>query len=97
MADDAAFYEEDESTEDLRAAWNTGAKGATSGSRDLNQRAKFIVDRAIARFEGRSDVRLVVVSSGTTATTDVDEFERRVSPVERVGNESVTALAYPVG
>ncbi len=64
---DEGFYEDDEPIEDLRAAWNAGEKGTTSGPRDLNQRGRSIVDEAVARFEERQDVFLRVVDSGTKA------------------------------
>lgn len=100
MSDDDEVYEDDESIEDLRAAWNTGEKGTTSGPRDLNQRAKSIVDRTIARFEGRQAVRLRVVESGTAAMTTVSQSGSsgpREPAMEKVENETVTALAYRVG
>lgn len=90
------FYEDDEPMENLRAAWNAGEKGATSGPRDLNQRQKSIIDRTVARFEGRQEV-VRVVASGTSATTEFRNAGQTGSPVERVRNDAATASAYPVG
>ncbi len=97
MSDDAV-HEDDEPIEDLRAAWNAGEKGVTSGPRDLNQRARSIVDRAVARFEERQEVRLRVVASGTAATTQqvLDPGEVAVL-VERVEDEMISASVYRVG
>ncbi|MDQ6948241.1 MAG: hypothetical protein M3256_18730 [Actinomycetota bacterium] len=96
MSDDE-LYEDDEPIEDVRTAWNEGEKGTTSGPRDLNERARSIVDRAVARFEERQEVRLRVVSSGTAATTLVQDSGSGASVVDRVEDEPVTASAYRVG
>lgn len=94
---DEGFHENDESVEDLRAAWNAGEKGTSSGPRDLNPQAESIVDQAVARFEKRQLV-LQVVSSGTRATTAMGKPERAaVFPVEQVEDEAVSSVAYPVG
>jgi hypothetical protein len=45
------FYEDDEPVEDVQAAWRQGEGGHTKGPRDLNQRAKSIVDQAVSRLE----------------------------------------------
>ena len=55
MSDDDDFGVEDESIEDLKAAWKRGEKGVTSGPRDLNQRAMSIVGRAVERFESEPE------------------------------------------
>ncbi len=94
---DESVYEDDEPIEDLRAAWNSGEKGTTLGPRDLNQRAKSIVDRAVARLEERHTLRLQVVSSGTSAKTTFTDPVSQVPAVEQVEDELVTALAYRVG
>ncbi len=96
MGDDE-FYEGDESVEDLRAAWNAGEKGTTSGPRDLNQRAKSIVDRAVARLEGRQQVILHVVDSGTSLTTEVRDATENSILVKRVDENPVSAAEYRVG
>ncbi len=96
MTDDTEPYEDDdEPIEDVRAAWMAGEKGTTSGPRDLNQRAKSIVDRAVARFEGRQAVVLQVVGRGTNATTEVRHSESVTVPLERA--DQVSAPAYRVG
>ncbi len=51
MSQDDDFYVEDESPEEFRAGWQRGEKGVTKGPRDLNQRAKSIVDRAVGRLD----------------------------------------------
>ncbi len=96
MSDDAV-YGDDESIGELRSAWNAGDKGATSGSRDLDQREMSIVEQSVARLEGRPTVHLQVVSSGTTATTDFPNDRERTSPVDQVEDEAVTGLEYRVG
>jgi len=48
---DDDFYEDDEPVEDREAAWAEGERGVTRGKRDLNERARSIVDQAVARFE----------------------------------------------
>jgi hypothetical protein len=91
-------YEEDEPIEDVRTAWSAGEKGATSGPRELNERAKSIVDRAVARFEDRQDVLLRVVDSGTSATTVVRDRDSASDAVlDPVTDEPVSASAYRVG
>ncbi len=94
---DGEFYEDDEPIEDVRAAWNAGEKGTTSGPRDLNQRAKSIVERAVARFEGRQEVRLRVVASGTTATTEERKSGLGTALVDCVEYEPVSSSEYRVG
>lgn len=94
MGDDE-FYEDDESVEELRAAWNAGEKGTTSGPRDLDQRAKSIVDRGVAQFEGQ--VILRVVESGTSLTTEVRDTTGGSILVERVDENPVNAAEYQVG
>lgn len=96
MADNDDFYEDDEPIEDVRAAWNAGEKGTTSGPRDLNQRAKSIVDRAVARFENRQDVVLRVVGWGTNAATVVNDSAGG-AVLDTVNDEPVSASAYRVG
>ncbi len=49
------FYEDDESTEERRKAWRTGESGRTKGPRDMNQRAKAIVDRVVERWDAPTD------------------------------------------
>lgn len=95
---DREFYEDDEPIEDVAAAWNAGEKGTTSGPRDLNQRAKSIVDRAVARFEERQgEIRLRVVESGTIATTEERDSGPGTLLVDRVEEEPVSASPYRVG
>lgn len=94
---DEGFYEEDEPIEDLRAAWDAGEPGVTSGSRGLSPRAMSIVARAVADFNGPRRVSLRVVKSGTNATTDFPESDAPVSAMDQVRDETVTALAYQVG
>ncbi len=67
--------------------------------RDLNQRAKSIVDRAGAGSEGRQEVRLRVVASGTAATTEeVRDSAHPTVIAERVEDERlVSAAEYRVG
>ena len=49
---DNDFYEDDEPTEKIEAEWDRGEEVVTvRSSRDLNQRAAGIVDRAVQRFE----------------------------------------------
>ncbi len=98
MSDDE-FYEDDEPIEDLRTAWKAGEKGTTSGPRDLNQRARAIVDRAVARFEERQAARLRVVASGTAATTEeVRDSGHATVIAERVDDERpISAAVYRVG
>jgi hypothetical protein len=50
--DENDFYEDDEPIEDIDVAWKRGEPGVTSGSRDLNQRARSVIDRAIACWDG---------------------------------------------
>jgi hypothetical protein len=99
MSDEDAMYEDDEPIEDLRAAWNAGEKGSTSGPRDLDQRAMSIVNRAVERFEGRQDVRLQIVSSGTATVTTVSTSGApgTVGAMEQVEDQTATAVAYRVG
>lgn len=49
MNDD--FYEDDEPIADVHAAWKRGEKGVTTGKKDLNQRARSIVDSAVERLD----------------------------------------------
>ena len=55
MSPDEDFYVEDEPIEDVRASWRRGEKGVTTGPRDLNQRAKSIVDRAVAMLDAEPE------------------------------------------
>jgi hypothetical protein len=41
----------DESPETLREAWKRGEPGVTKGTKDLNQRARNVVDAVIDRWE----------------------------------------------
>lgn len=73
---DGDFYEDDEPAEEIQAAFERGEKGVTKRPRDLNQRAKSVVDRAVAHFEEQERVQLRVVASGTNTTTrEVDSGE----------------------
>lgn len=67
-------------------------------SRDLNQRAKSTVDRAVT-LEERQGVRLRAVASGTTATTTTEVHDSVAGTllVDRVEDEPVSASAYRVG
>jgi hypothetical protein len=96
MADDE-FYEDDEPIKDVRAAWNAGEKGTTSGPRDLNQRAKSIVERAVARFEERQDVLLPVVAAGTNASTEIRDLAPPSVRMDRADAVPVSASEYLVG
>lgn len=53
MADmtDDDFYVDDETPEEFEAAWRQGERGATVGARDLDQRARSIVDQAAERLD----------------------------------------------
>ena len=79
MADDG-FYVEDESIEQVRVAVRRGEKGETRGKRDLNQRAKAIVDQAVARLEA-PDVDKGIVISGNFLRQPTDEDKRFVLEV----------------
>ena len=92
---DEGFYEDDEPIEDLRAAWKAGEKGTTAGPRDLNKRATSIIDRTVARFEERQEVRLRVVASGTSAMTESRDIGSGTALV--VLDEVVSASVYRVG
>lgn len=65
---------DDESVEELRAAWNAGEKGTTSGPHNLNQKAELVVGQAVAQFEGREPVLLQVVDSGVRTVTYHDRW-----------------------
>ena len=96
MADmtDDDFYVNDETPEEFEAAWRQGERGVTAGPRDLNERAKSIVDRAVGRLDQpREAVRLVVVSSKTLVHTTF-----HTEPGGRATEDtSVTqSVAYPV-
>jgi hypothetical protein len=62
------FYEEDEPIEDIRAAFKAGEKGVTRGPRDLNERAKSIVDRAVEELE--PGIRIEPGSGSTNTFVD---------------------------
>lgn len=49
--DDNDFYEDDEPIEDIRAAYEAGDKGITTGRRDINQRAHAIMQAATEEVE----------------------------------------------
>lgn len=91
MSDD--FYEDDEPMEDVRAAWNNGEPGVTTGKKDLNQRAKSIVDRAVERLDAedaQERPRLWVVSVGTAAGEAIEQDLRVPAPAsERTETEKV--------
>jgi hypothetical protein len=98
MADNDDFYVEDESIEQVRAAIKRSEKGETVGKRDLNQRARGIVDRAVARLE--SDpvrVQLTVISG--TGMAPPEEIDASISDgqslVERT--DITVPLEYRVG
>lgn len=92
------FYEDDEPIEDVQAAWQRGEAGRTKGPRDLNQRAKSILDRAVARFEDRHAVRVRVVGSDTVATTTTEKGTTDAAGplLDRVEDSPVTATEYLV-
>jgi hypothetical protein len=77
MAEDE-FYVEDETPDEVRAAIKRGEKGQTVGKKDLNQRSKSIVDRAVARLEQDDgpSFRLTLVSRSVAETEKVDETIR---------------------
>ncbi len=52
MADDD-FYVDDDTSEEFEAAWRRGERGVTVGSRDVNQPAMAIVERAVSRLDDR--------------------------------------------
>ena len=54
--DDNDFYEDDESIEERKAAWKAGERGVTQGSRDLDLRAKSVVDSVAARWDADEPV-----------------------------------------
>lgn len=95
MSDDDDFYVEDEPIEEVRAAWKRGEKGETTGKKDLNERAKSIADRAVARLESDQPlIRLTVVHGSASLTKHVDETSDDESPVQRV---NVKEIEYQVG
>ncbi|MCA1708412.1 MAG: hypothetical protein LC808_36095 [Actinobacteria bacterium] len=94
MSEGSDFYEDDEPVEKIRAAFERGEKGFTA-PRDLNQRARSIVDRAVERSEAQHGVPLQVVSSGTAATTEVIPAER--IPAADGEPENLKTVAYQVG
>lgn len=100
MSDD--FYEDDEPIEDIKAAWNQGEKGVTTGKKDLNQRARSIVDEAIRRLEAEPvhPPHIVVVGVGTAAGSPIVRDLRIYSgEVLEVAEDEdlVTAVRYRVG
>lgn len=57
MSQDQGFYEDDEPIEEIRAAWKRGEPGQTAGSHDLSQRARSVVEQAVAEWDaGESPV-----------------------------------------
>lgn len=86
-------------TDDQLRAMRDAAEPAVVAKRprDLNQRARSIVDQAISRFEERQTVRVRVVASGTSASTEVHQPEGGAALLERVEDDTVTAVAYRVG
>jgi hypothetical protein len=71
VMDDNDFYEDDEPIEDVRAAWKRGERGMTGGERDLNRRAKSIVDRAVQQWEAPSEpAHTVIVQDAATWFSD---------------------------
>jgi hypothetical protein len=78
------FYVDDESPEEVQAAWQRGEKGETTGSRDLYQRARSIVERSVAEMDEQGTVENIVldalewsdaesVESTSTGTVTKDE------------------------
>jgi len=94
MSDDD-FYVEDEPIEEVRAAWKRGEKGVTKGPRDLNRRAKGIVDAAVAAIDETSEtVKLTIVATGTVVAEAGTHTDPRVNRGE---DTSVTrAVEYQV-
>jgi hypothetical protein len=76
---DGDFYVEDESPQDVRAAWRRGEKGITKGPRELSSQANPIVDRAVAQLDGETRVIRWVVGSAV----DAQEAETGTSNVTR--------------
>lgn len=74
MTTESDFYEDDEPTEKIRAAWKRGKKGRTGLPRDVNQRAAAIAAQGIGRSESPTigvnvvaDVSSIVVVNSTIA------------------------------
>jgi hypothetical protein len=96
--DDNDFYEDDETIEERRAAWKSGERGETSGKRDLNQRAKATVDRAIERWDApEANVETITVvaavdwfrSPASTAANVKVERESTVRQTDRLAEAVV--------
>lgn len=68
------FYEDDEPIEEVGAAWKRGEEGVTSGPRDLDQRARSIVDRAVERWEAVTTIE--VDTTGWFASPDAGAREQ---------------------
>jgi hypothetical protein len=88
MSDDD-FYVEDESPEELRTAWKRGQDGVTRGPRDLNQRAKAIVDRAVELMESET---IVIDTTGWFGPVDPDAAPAKPSE----GADEATTVRSPV-
>jgi|tagenome__1003787_1003787.scaffolds.fasta_scaffold20444125_2 hypothetical protein len=84
------FYEDDEPIDDIRSVWKNGEKGVSSGKRDLDERARSVVDRAVAYLEDDSPERtiLAVVKIGTAAGDPIERDQRvvgqRVASTEKL-------------
>ena len=93
---DGEFYVEDESIEEVRAAWKRGEKGETVGKRDLNQRARSVVDRAVARLEASDDaprVRFTLISGAGSGHTE--QIDRTIAGAPSV--DATEPVEYRVG
>ena len=83
MSDD--FYEDDEPIEDVRAAWSRAEPGLTTGKKDLNQRARSVVDGAVERLERDEPPRYrfrLVYGTGVAPRTVHDEAPDAVGAEE---------------
>ena len=69
------FFEEDETLEERQAAWGRGERGVTDGPRDLNQRARRVIDQVIERWDSEpvTETGLVIVSEGLVVEGNVLE------------------------